>query len=56
VFVNLFLYLQVFCIEVGELTVTIHETEMKVRKGDIFFVPKGKSVSYILNFHCYLLT
>jgi len=41
----------VFCIVVGELTVTIHETAMKVGKGEIFFVPKGRSVSYILNFH-----
>jgi ethanolamine utilization protein EutQ (cupin superfamily) len=39
----------VFYVVVGELTVTIHETAMKVRKGEIFFVPKGRSVSYILN-------
>jgi len=51
VFVNLFFYLQVFCILVGELTVTIHKTAVKVRKGEIFFVPKGRSVSYILNFY-----
>jgi len=41
----------VFCIVDGELTVTIHKTVMKVRKGEIFFVPKGRPVSYILNFH-----
>lgn len=36
----------VFCIVVGELTVTIHKTAMKVGKGEIFFVPKG--VSHLL--------
>jgi hypothetical protein len=36
----------VFCIVVGELTATIHETATKVRKGEIFFVPKG--VSHLL--------
>jgi centromere protein C len=36
----------VFCIVVGELTVTIHETAMKLGKGEIFFVPKG--VSHLL--------